>query len=139
MSRRMSCSRAVSSSSSFGSDRVHGGDQLFGRVVLEHKPVRSGAQCFVDVFVEAEGREDQDPGGVTGGDYPPRRLEPVSRFCCHFDVRFAGKQHPKGGPDHRLVVSDQDTNRHDRYPARGRQAVRLKPPPLVVAVVISPP
>jgi hypothetical protein len=63
MSRRMSCSRAVSSSSSFGGrggdagelpdhalgyrgreqrvsrgDRAHGADQLFGRVVFEHEP-----------------------------------------------------------------------------------------------------
>ena len=101
---------------------------------------------------------------MVGGDYPPRclesvelghpdvhqdygrvkprgvghRLEPVSRFCYYFDVLFAGEQHPEAGADHRLVVGDEDTNRHDRYPFSGRRALRIKPPPLVVAVIISP-
>jgi putative ABC transport system permease protein len=105
-------------------DRAHGGDQLLGRVVLEHEPARSGAECLVDVFVEAEGREDQDPGVVVGADYPPGRLEavefrhpdvhqddgritkrglgyrltPVSCFGDHFDVLFTGEQPRLLGP-----------------------------------------
>ena len=42
--------------------------------------------------------EPADPGGVVGGDYPPRRLEPVSRFCCHFEHGHDGQdrdQHVK--------------------------------------------
>ena len=48
-------------------ERVAGGDgadrreQLLGRVVLEHEPARAGAQRLVDVLVEVERRQDQDP------------------------------------------------------------------------------
>ena len=66
------------------------------------------------------------------------RLEAVSRLGHHLDVLLAGEQHPEAGPDHRLVVGDEDTDRHDRYSLSGRRAVRVKPPPLAVVVVISP-
>ena len=79
----------------------------------------------------------QDYGRVTSRGLG-HRLKSVSRFCYHFDVLFAGEQHPEAGADHRLIVGDEDTNRHDRYPFSGRHAARVKPPPLVVAVVISP-
>ena len=108
--RKTSSSRSVSSSSSFGGADVrrarelldhalrdggreqrvsgghgaHGGDQLLGRVVLEHEAAGAGAQRLVDVLVEVERRQDQDPGRVVGGEDPPRRLEPVE--LGHADV-----------------------------------------------------
>ena len=101
ISRKISSSRAVSSSSAGGGagarhagelldhppgdrrreqrvagrDRADGGDQLLGRVVLEHEAARARVQRLVDVLVEVEGREDQDrapPGRRRGSAASPR-------------------------------------------------------------------
>ena len=67
------------------------------------------------------------------------RLEPVTRLRDDFDLLFAREQHAKAGPDHRLVVGDEDANRHRRSPLSGRRVLRMKPPPFAVPAVISPP
>ena len=46
-----------------GGDGADRRDQLLGRVVLEHEAARAGAERLVDVLVEVERREDQDPRG----------------------------------------------------------------------------
>jgi hypothetical protein len=37
-------------------------EELFGRVVLEHEAAGTGAERLVDMLVEVERRQDQDPG-----------------------------------------------------------------------------
>jgi hypothetical protein len=61
-----------------------GGEELFRRVVLEQETAGAGAERFVDVLVEVERRQDEDPRCVIGGEDPPRRLEPVE--LGHADV-----------------------------------------------------
>jgi hypothetical protein len=136
-----------------------------GGVVFEHESARAGAECFVDVFVESEGGEDQDPRGVVGGNDPAGGLEPVElwhadvhqdhgrvkprrlghRFqsvACFgddFHVLFAGEQHSEAGADHGLVVGDEDSDRHGRSGVSRRRVLSVNPPPFVVPAVISPP
>src|SRR3954471_6858127 len=50
-------------------------EELFGRVILEHEAAGAGAQRLVDIFVEVERRQDQDPRGGVGLKDSPRRLE----------------------------------------------------------------
>ena len=121
-----------------GGDGADRGEQLLGRVVLEHEAARAGAQRLVDVLVEVERRQDQDPRGCRrrrGSAASPRgrraracgcpsarrraearglldRLEPVARLGDDLDVRLAREQHPEAGADHRLVVGDEDADRH---------------------------
>ena len=40
------------------------------------------------------------------------RLEAVARLGDHLDVLLAGEQHAEAGADHRLVVGDEDADRH---------------------------
>src|SRR5438552_6446649 len=58
-------------------DRADCCEELFGRVVFEHEPTGAGAERLVDVFVEVERRQDQDPRALVGGEDSPRRLESV--------------------------------------------------------------
>ena len=71
-------------SASAGGDGAHGGYQLLWRVVLEDEPARAGFERFVHVFVEVEGREDQDSCGAIGREDASCRLEPVG--LGHADV-----------------------------------------------------
>ena len=131
-----------------------GGEELFGRLVLEQETAGSGAECFVHVLVEVERRQDEDPRRVIGGEDPPRRLEPVelghadvhqndgwskagglvdrleacTRLRHDFDVLLAREQHSKAGADHRLVIGDEHADCHDRSPLSGRRVRRTKPP-----------
>ena len=142
-----------------------GCEQLLGRVVLEHEAAGAGAERLVDVLVEVEGRQDQDPRGVIGGNDPPRRLEPVelghadvhqhdrgpeagglldrfqsvARLGDDLDVLLAGEQHAEAGADHRLVVDDEHADRHQSSPPSGRRVLRMKPLPFTVPALISPP
>ena len=148
-----------------GGDRADGCDQLLGRVVLEDEAAGAGSERFVDVLVEVERREDEDPRRVVGREDPPGRLEPVelghadvhqddggieagglldrlepvARLGDDLDVLFAGEQHAEAGADHRLVVGDEDADRHARSPPSGRRVLRTNPPPVAVPAVISPP
>ena len=180
MSWKTSRSRSLSSSSSFGgararkarellddasrdrgreegvarSDRVDGGDQLLGRLVLEDEAARACSQRLVDVLVEVERREDQHPRGAIGREDAPRRLEPVElrhadvhendgriesrrlldglepvrRLRDDLDVLLAAEEHPEARPHHRLVVGDENADRHEPLPPIGRRALRTNPP-----------
>ncbi len=146
-------------------NRADRGDQLFGRVVLEDEAAGARPQRLVDVFVEVERREDQNPRAVVVRENAPGRLkavelghadvhqddarmetrglvdgfEPVARLGHDFDVLLAGEQHAKAGADHRLVVGDEHTDRHRSSWASGRRVLRTKPPSVAVPAVISPP
>jgi hypothetical protein len=62
-----------------------GGDELVGRVVLEHEAARARAERLVDVLVEVEGREDRDARlAVWDCDDPARGREPVEHG--HTDI-----------------------------------------------------
>jgi hypothetical protein len=131
---------------------------------FEDKPAHAVPECSVDVFVKAKRCEDQDTGAVVSGEDPPSRLEPielrhpdvhqddgwikpgrlgdrfepVSCLCDDFNVLFASEQHPEAGPDHGLVVGDQDADRH-RGSGSGSRVLRMKPPPFAAPAVMSPP
>jgi hypothetical protein len=45
----------------------HGLSELFRRQVLEQEPARACPQGQVDVLIQVEGREDDDPGGREAG------------------------------------------------------------------------
>ncbi len=66
-------------------------------------------------------------------------LEPVARLGDNLDVRLAGEEHAEARTDHRLVVCNEDANRHCRSPPNGRRVLSTKPPPFAVPAVISPP
>ena len=126
MRRNTSSSRSVSSSSSLGGagcgmrvncrdhalrdrgreqrvaagDDADRGDELLGRVVLEHEAAGAGAERLVDVLVEVEGREDEDPRGGVGGEDAPGRLEPVE--LGHADVHQHDGRVEAGGLVDRL-------------------------------------
>ena len=133
---------------------------------LRTNPLAPAAERLVDVLVEVERRQDQDPRGVIGGEDPPRRLEAVelghadvhqhdrgpeasglvdrlesvARLGDDLDVVLAGEQHAEAGADHRLVVGDEHADRHGLVAGRAEGCVlRTKPPPVAVPAVISPP
>ena len=164
--RNTSISREVSSSSSFGGAGraslancpitrwvIEGGEEgvpgghrpdrryeLFGRLVLQDEAAGAGAECLVDVLVEVEGGEDQDPGLVVCREDPPGGLKPVelrhpyvhqhdvglktrglmnglaagAGLGHHIDVPLAGEQHPEARPHHRLIVGHEDADAHRR-------------------------
>ena len=66
-------------------------------------------------------------------------LEPVVRLGDDVDVLLAGEEHAEAGSHHRLVVGDQNANRHGRSPLRGRRVLTTKPPPFAAPAVILPP
>ena len=132
---------------------------------LRTKPLAPALQRFIDVFVEVEGRQDQDSGCRVGGEDAASSLDavelghadvhqddgwdkacglldsldPVVRFCHHVDVGLVGEQHAEAGADHRLVVGDEDADAHRCALSIGRRALRRKPPPATGPAVISPP
>src|SRR5829696_9734409 len=46
----------------------YSGKELFRRIVLEYEAAGAGAERLVDVLVEIERRQDQDPRSVVGGE-----------------------------------------------------------------------
>ena len=128
---------------------------------LSTKPLAPALQRFVDVLVEVERGEDQDPCGGVGGEDAPRRLEavelghadvhqddrrlearclvdclePVAGLGDDLDVVFVGEEHAEAGADHRLVVGDEDADAHGRLLSSGRRVLRMKPPPFARAGV----
>ena len=114
-------------------------DQLLGRRVLEQEAARTGPQRLVDVLVEVERGQDQDPRPlVSPVEQPPGRLEtvdvrhpdvhqdhvrlrlpgrehglePVGSLADDLDVGLGVEDHPEPGPDEGLVVDDQDLDAH---------------------------
>ena len=65
-----------------GGDRADRGDQLLGRVVLEDEAARACSQRLVDVLVEVERREDQDPRAVVGREDASSRLRARRARAC---------------------------------------------------------
>ena len=104
-----------------GGDGADRGEQLLGWLVLEDEPAGTGPQRLVDVFVEIERRQDEDPRRAVGREDAPRCLEPVelrhadvhqdharvepgrllhrleagARLRHDLDVLLAGEQHPE--------------------------------------------
>ena len=74
-----------------------------------------------------------EPGGLVHG------LEPVGRLGDHFNVLLAGEQHAKAGADHRLIVDDENPDRHGSWSRIGRRVLRTNPPSGAVPAAISPP
>jgi hypothetical protein len=135
-----------------GRDHLDRREQLAGARVLEQESARSGAQRRVDVFVEIEGGEDEDPDG--GGGQPAGRLDSV--HAGHPDVHehhvglgaaghldgllpgagltddgesgCRGKNPAQSGPDQRLVVGDEHAYGHRVPSCRGMRAVTRNPP-----------
>jgi hypothetical protein len=122
---------------------------LLGRAVFEQRAARSGAERLVDVLVEVEGGEDQNPrplidigddpaGGFEPvevrhadiheddiGDVPPGGLDrpaAVTRFADHLDVRLGVEYHPEAGPHQLLVVCYDDADAHGRFASNGSRA-----------------
>ena len=67
------------------------------------------------------------------------RFEPVARLGDDLDVLLAREQHAEAGADHRLVVGDEDPDRHRPLLSSGRRVLSTKPPPLADPALISPP
>jgi hypothetical protein len=138
-------------------------DELLRRGVLEQEAARAGAQPVVDVLVEIDGREDEDARGGFHRREAPGRLEPVDvghpdvhqrdvgckapdggdgllavgSFVEVLDVRLLVEQRAKAGPDHRLIVGDDDADGHAL--GIGRTARTTNPPPSAGAVASEPP
>jgi hypothetical protein len=145
-------------------DGANGGEQLLGRVVLQDEAAGPGAEGFVDVLIEVERGQDQDPNAGVGRKDPPRclesvelghpdvhqhhgrreprglvdRLEPIARLGDHLDVGLAGEQHAEARAHHRLVVGDEHADAHTAV-STGSRALRMKPPSGAGPADISPP
>ena len=93
--------------------------QLLGRVVLEDEAARAGPQRLVDVLVEVERRQDQDPGGGRrrrGSAASPRARR--ARACgCPSARRWGGS-----GPPCRPPRARCSPRRRPRCPPRRRGA-----------------
>jgi hypothetical protein len=135
--------------------RPHGVHDILGRCVLEEEAARAGTQRLEGVLVEVEGGEDEDAGRRLGGDDAPSRLETVDarhtdvedrhgrpeapheadRFCTVAaladdpHVRLAVEDHPQPGARERLVVDDEDVDRHADATTSGSVASTRNPPP----------
>jgi hypothetical protein len=142
-----------------------GGKESLGRVVFEHESAGTRAEGLVDVFVEVERRQDQNPSRFVGCEDPPGRLETVQfrhadvhqhhrrlkagrlldrleAVAClghDFDVGLSAEQHPEAGANHRLVVRDENADAHDASRSRGRLALRTNPPAGAVPAFMAPP
>jgi len=148
-----------------GGDRAHRLQQLLRRVVLEHEAAGAGVERVEDVLVQRERRQDEDARRVLAGEDAPRRLQAVElghadvhqhdgriearhlgdRLAARaglrddLDVRLAGEQHAEAGPDHGLVVGDQDADAHVGFPFTGRRTSSRNPKPFAAPAVTWPP
>ena len=146
-------------------NRPHRRDQLLRRVVLQDEAARTGPERLVDVLVQIERREDEDARLRVGREDAAGRLQPVElrhadvhqhdrrieagslvdrleavrRLGDDLDVVLVGEQHAEAGPHHRLVVGDEDADRHRPSPPSGSLASRTKPPSGAAPAVIVPP
>ncbi len=132
---------------------AHRVEEVVGERVLEQEAARPGLERAVDVLVEVEGGEDQDPGvDLALGDRPGRLeavhlghadvhqddvgslahdevdgLDAVGRLTDDLDVVGGAQQHGEPAAHERLVVGDGDAD-HPSAPNGSRAATR-KPPP----------
>ena len=148
-----------------GSDGSDRGDQLLRWIVLQDEPASAGLERFVDVLLEAERRQDQDPGRFIRREDASRGLETVEvrhpdvhqgdagrearRLLDGFEAVFGLgddldpllvlEQHPEARADHRLIVGDEDADGHHTWLSRGKRVLSAKPRPGTVSAVIVPP
>ena len=124
-----------------GGDDPNGIEDVFGARVFEQEAARSAAQRLIDVVVEIERGQHDDPqlgelgiaGDPAGGlqsveswhpdvheddvrPHPPRESDGVGtvlRFADQLEV--VGVAHHRGepGPHQRLIVGDDDPDGHD--------------------------
>jgi hypothetical protein len=152
-SRRLNSS--ISRRVTEGGQRTAGGHDPDGRQqllfggVFEQEAAGAGAERLIDVFVEVEGGQHQDPGGCVGGrdelaggfkavedrhadvhqDYIGvqasgclDRLAAVAGFADDLDVGLGLEEHAKAGPDQPFVVGEQDADAHGGPLGSGRRA-----------------
>ena len=135
-----------------GRHRSHRRRQIVATDVLQQESAGAGAQRFVDVLVEIEGRHDQHTHGVVTGEHSPGRLEavearhpnvhqhhvrllgidelqrfePVGGLADDDDVGLRGQDRLKSGANDGLVVDDRDPD-HDTAPVGIRASSRNPP------------
>ena len=127
--------------------------ELFRTRVLQQETSGTGAQRVENVLTDVEGSEHHHPGRVRAErDDPPGRLEaihpghpdiheydvrarpghlanrrdPVLGLADHLKVGLSLDEHADTGAHQRLVIGDQDPDRHERA---GSQACTENPPP----------
>ena len=140
-----------------GGDDPDGVEQVLRWRVLQEEAAGPGPQGVVDVLVEVEGGEDEDPGLRPLGrahDLPGRldpvhlrhpdvheddvgphlphqtdRLDPVGGLPEHLEIGRGVDEDPETGPHERLIVDDDDTDHDEVRQSRGKLATTRKPPP----------
>jgi hypothetical protein len=127
-------------------DHAHGLDEVVGGHVLEQEAGRTSPQRVDDVLVEVVRRQDQHAGRVAELVEPARRLDAVHArhpdvheddvgpqrphlrqrdlavggLADHLDVRLGLQDEAEAGAQQRLVVDQQDADRHDGLRVVGR-------------------
>ena len=150
-----------------GGDDPHGVEDVFGSGVFEEEAARSAAQRLVDVVIEIERGQHDDPYpgelGIAGD--PSGGLEPVESghpdvheedvrphasrdvdgvgavvgFADQFEVVGVADHRGEPGADERLVVGDGDRDGHDSTVPSGRRALTWNPPLGAGPAMSSPP
>src|SRR5215211_566694 len=137
-----------------GRDGSHSLRELARRRVLQQESAGTRAQRLVDVLVEVECREHQDPRrGIALGHQPPRRLDavqtrhadvhdhdvgvepdrlvhgrgPILSFADDVDIGLRIEHSPQAAAHQRVVIRDQYAD-HFRVSSRGSLARTRKPP-----------
>ena len=137
-------------------DDAHRLEQRLGRDILEQEPARTGVEGVVDVLVEVERGEDEDPRTVVaaGGADLARGFDPVQGRHAHVhqddvgpvlaaeadglhavcrsrddgDVGLRSEQRGESGPYDLVVVGDERAD-HDASSSSGNVTSTSKPPP----------
>src|SRR5215472_8313891 len=143
-----------------GRRRAHAGDDFLRVRMLEQEPAGARGERVEDVPVQVVGRQDHDPGRRLhpDADQAPRGLDPVHArhadvheddvgaepahrldrldavcgLAHDLDVRLGVQEQAEAGSDHRVVVDDDDADRHGDQascPGAGRVATTWNPPP----------
>src|SRR5580704_17937973 len=149
-----------------GGDRADRGQQLLQRAALQREAARSGPQRLKNVLVQVERGEDQHPGharALAGGDLPggldtvhhrhpdvhhddvrPEArsdldgLAAVARLTDDLQVVLRVDERGERGTEQRLVVDDEDPDRHPA-PSIGTWAFTRKPRPASGSAASQPP
>src|SRR6476661_3993759 len=140
-------------------------DQFARSNVLQQEAARSGSDRLDKVVIDIEGREDQDLDRPVLGGQDPRRLDAVQPGHPHihqddvgpqatglldriesigglsheFDVLFGTQRHLERRAHKRLIVGDEDADRHGSSSSVGRVADTRYPPPDTGPALSSPP
>src|SRR6478672_1323339 len=140
-------------------------DQFDRSNVLQEEAARPGSDRLDHVLVDVEGREDQDLGRAVLRGQDPRRLDAVQPGHPHvhqddvrpqatglldriesigglpheLDVLFGPQRHLERRAHERLIVGDEDADRHGNSSSVGRVADTRYPPPETGPALSSPP